>query len=104
MDGVLGVAVRPVLVPGYVLHPVIGMVWGVRPAELAGGEGGRSAGRVPPRLGPLEEVEEDQLVGKVPWLRRRGGGGRGPWSGASWMVDAMLLRRLPFLQWLDPIT
>jgi hypothetical protein len=25
-DGVLGVAVSPVLVPGYVLHPVIGMV------------------------------------------------------------------------------
>ena len=80
-DGVLGVAVSPVLVPGYVLHPVIGMVWGVL-ALL----GGCCAGRVPPRLGLLEEVEEDQLVGKVPWLWRRGGG-RGPWSGADVQLD-----------------
>ncbi len=65
------VAVRPALVPGYGPASCDGYgVGGTCPAELAGSEGGRGAERVPPRLGPLEEVEEDQLVGKVPGLWR----------------------------------
>ncbi len=69
LGGVRRLAIRPLLVPGHGPASCDGCSLGdPRPAKLDGGERGRGAGCMPPRLGPREKVEEIQLVGEMPGM------------------------------------